>query len=282
MTKVKIITDSTARLTPEEVAQYDISVVPLTVMIDGTVYHDGVSITPSEFIEKMAASKSLPTTSQPSLGAFTEVYETVPEDVEVLSLHLTHHLSGTVQAAEQAARLVPHDIVVRDSNYIDRALAAQVLVAGRMAQAGASRDEILAELQRVEDNTELYLTVTTLKNLVAGGRLSKASGLIGTLLDIKLGAHVPLGKITMEVKGRGKKTIKGYQDLIFERMHAEPNGIAVIGISHADAAEEAEQLAARAHDEFPEAIVDIAETTPIESTHAGPGAMGISYLKNYA
>lgn len=282
MTKVKIITDSTARLTPEEVAQYDISVVPLTVMIDGTVYHDGVSITPSEFIEKMAASKSLPTTSQPSLGAFTEVYETVPEDVEFLSLHLTHHLSGTVQAAEQAARLVPHDIVVRDSNYIDRALAAQVLVAGRMAQAGASRDEILAELQRVEDNTELYLTVTTLKNLVAGGRLSKASGLIGTLLDIKLGAHVPLGKITMEVKGRGKKTIKGYQDLIFERMHAEPNGIAVIGISHADAAEEAEQLAARARDEFPEAIVDIAETTPIESTHAGPGAMGISYLKNYA
>ena len=244
MTKVKIITDSTARLTPEEVAQYDISVVPLTVMIDGTVYHDGVSITPSEFIEKMAASKSLPTTSQPSLGAFTEVYETVPEDVEVLSLHLTHHLSGTVQAAEQAARLVPHDIVVRDSNYIDRALAAQVLVAGRMAQAGATRDEILAELQRVEDNTELYLTVTTLKNLVAGGRLSKASGLIGTLLDIKLGAHVPLGKITMEVKGRGKKTIKGYQDLIFERMHAEPNGIAVIGISHADAAEEAEQLVA--------------------------------------
>ena len=282
MTKVKIITDSTARLTPEEVAQYDISVVPLTVMIDGTVYHDGVSITPSEFIEKMAASKSLPTTSQPSLGAFTEVYETVPEDVEVLSLHLTHHLSGTVQAAEQAARLVPHDIVVCDSNYIDRALAAQVLVAGRMAQAGASRDEILAELQRVEANTELYLTVTTLKNLVAGGRLSKASGLIGTLLDIKLGAHVPLGKITMEVKGRGKKTIKGYQDLIFERMHAEPNGIAVIGISHADAAEEAEQLAARARDEFPEAIVDIAETTPIESTHAGPGAMGISYLKNYA
>ena len=282
MTKVKIITDSTARLTPEEVAQYDISVVPLTVMIDGTVYHDGVSITPSEFIEKMAASKNLPTTSQPSLGAFTEVYETVPEDVEVLSLHLTHHLSGTVQAAEQAARLVPHDIVVRDSNYIDRALAAQVLVAGRMAQAGASRDEILAELQRVEANTELYLTVTTLKNLVAGGRLSKASGLIGTLLDIKLGAHVPLGKITMEVKGRGKKTIKGYQDLIFERMHAEPNGIAVIGISHADAAEEAEQLAARARDEFPEAIFDIAETTPIESTHAGPGAMGISYLKNYA
>ena len=278
MAKVKIVTDSTARLTPEEVAAYDIAVVPLTVMIDGVVYHDGVSITPSEFIEKMAEAKALPTTSQPSLGAFTEVYETMPEDVEILSLHLTNKLSGTVQAAEQASRMVPHDVVVRDSNYIDRALAMQVLVAGRMAAAGATRDEILAELQRVEDNTELYLTVSTLKNLVAGGRLSKTAGLIGSLLDIKVGAHVPLGQITMEVKGRGKKTIKAYQDLIFERMH----GIAVIGISHADAAEDAENLAARARELFPDAVVDIAETTPIESTHAGPGAMGISYLKNYA
>ena len=153
MAKVKIVTDSTARLTPEEVAAYDIAVVPLTVMIDGVVYHDGVSITPSEFIEKMAEAKALPTTSQPSLGAFTEVYETMPEDVEILSLHLTNKLSGTVQAAEQASRMVPHDVVVRDSNYIDRALAMQVLVAGRMAAAGATRDEILAELQRVEDNT---------------------------------------------------------------------------------------------------------------------------------
>lgn len=282
MAKVKIVTDSTARLTPEEVAAYDIAVVPLTVMIDGVVYHDGVSITPSEFIEKMAEAKALPTTSQPSLGAFTEVYETMPEDVEILSLHLTNKLSGTVQAAEQASRMVPHDVVVRDSNYIDRALAMQVLVAGRMAAAGATRDEILAELQRVEDNTELYLTVSTLKNLAAGGRLSKTAGLIGSLLDIKVGAHVPLGQITMEVKGRGKKTIKAYQDLIFERMQAEENGIAVIGISHADAAEDAENLAARARELFPDAVVDIAETTPIESTHAGPGAMGISYLKNYA
>ncbi|MBC6498258.1 DegV family protein [Weissella confusa] len=71
-----------AELQREEVAAYDIAVVPLTVMIDGVVYHDGVSITPSEFIEKMAEAKALPTTSQPSLGAFTEVYETMPEDVD--------------------------------------------------------------------------------------------------------------------------------------------------------------------------------------------------------
>jgi len=281
MTKVKIVTDSTARLTPQEIEKYDITVVPLSVMIDGVVYYDGISITPGEFIEKMAVAKALPTTSQPSLGSFTAAYETLPADAEVVSLHLTHHLSGTVQAAEQASRLVPNDIIVRDSNYIDRALAMQVLRAAEMAQQGATRDEILAELQQVEEHTELYLTVNTLKNLVAGGRLSKTTGLIGSLLDIKIGAHVPLGQITMEVKGRGKKTLKAYQDLIFERMQAAPKGIARISISHADALAEAEKLVERARETFPDAIVDIAEATPIEAVHAGPGAMGISYLERY-
>ena len=281
MTKVKIVTDSTARLTPQEIATYDITVVPLSVMIDGVVYYDGVSITPGEFMTKMATAKALPTTSQPSLGAFTAAYETLPVDAEVLSIHLTQHLSGTVQAAEQASRLVPNDIMVRDSNYIDRALAMQVIRAAEMAQAGATREEILAELQQVEAHTELYLTVNTLKNLVAGGRLSKTSGLIGSLLDIKIGAHVPLGQITMEVKGRGKKTLRAYQDLIFERMQAAPKGIARISISHADALSEAEILAQRARETFPTVLVDIAEATPIEAVHAGPGAIGISYLERY-
>lgn len=277
MAKVKIVTDSTARLTPEEVAAYDIAVVPLTVMIDGVVYHDGVSITPSEFIEKMAEAKALPTTSQPSLGAFTEVYETMPEDVEILSLHLTNKLSGTVQAAEQASRMVPHDVVVRDSNYIDRALAMQVLVAGRMAAAGATRDEILAELQRVEDNTELYLTVSTLKNLVAGGRLSKTAGFIAGVLNIKIGAHIEQGNINVEVKGRGAKSTRAYLKSIVEQMQAAPNGIEAIGISHAGIPAEAQELADKVNEIFPDIKIVVQQTSPTVSTHTGAGAIGFSY-----
>jgi DegV family protein with EDD domain len=280
MAKVKIVTDSTALLTKEERERFDIKVVPLSVMIDGETYVDGVTISPAEFMAKMAESKNLPSTSQPAIGRFTSIYETLDEDAEILSIHVTHHMSGTVQAAQQAADIVDRDVLVHDSNYIDRALAYQVLKAAEMAEAGASRDDILTAIADVEEKTDLYLTVNTLKNVVAGGRLPKVAGIIGGLLDIRLGARVPSGEITIETKGRGKKTIKAYQDLIIERMQNAENGVAVFSISHANALAEAEEFAARVRNALPEVTIHIGELTPIEATHGGEGSMGISYLKN--
>jgi DegV family protein with EDD domain len=222
----------------------------------------------------------LPSTSQPAIGRFTGVYENFDDDVEILSIHVTHHMSGTVQAAQQAAEIVNQNVLVHDSNYIDRALAYQVLKAAEMAEAGASREDILAALSQVEANTDLYLTVNTLKNVVAGGRLPKVAGIIGGLLDIRLGARVPRGEITIETKGRGKKTIKAYQELIIQRMLSAENGVAVFSISHADALAEAEEFAARVHAALPDVTIHIGELTPIEATHGGAGAMGISYLEN--
>ena len=156
MAQVKIVTDSTAMLTAEEVSQYDVKVVPLGIMIDGTVYQDGVTLSPVEFMDKMAAAENLPQTSQPSLGVFTEVYESlVGDDVQIISIHLTKGLSGTADAARQAAMMVDGDITVLDSDFIDRALGFQVLAAAKMAAEGASKEEILAEIKRVHDNTQL-------------------------------------------------------------------------------------------------------------------------------
>jgi DegV family protein with EDD domain len=222
----------------------------------------------------------LPSTSQPAIGRFTGVYENFDDDVEILSIHVTHHMSGTVQAAQQAAEIVNQNVLVHDSNYIDRALAYQVLKAAEMAAAGASREDILAEIGKVEDKTDLYLTVNTLKNVVAGGRLPKVAGIIGGLLDIRLGARVPRGEIMIETKGRGKKTIKAYQELIIQRMLEAENGVALFSISHADALVEAEEFAARVQAALPDVAIHIGELTPIEATHGGAGAMGISYLKN--
>jgi DegV family protein with EDD domain len=281
MAQVKIVTDSTARLTAEEIAELGVTVIPLSIMVDGKVYQDGVTITPSEFMVKMAAAAELPTTSQPALGVFTEAYEAFDEDTEILSIHLTENLSGTVHAAEQAADMVPQHVRVVDSHFIDRALAFQVVVAARLANQGATMDEIIDAVKRVEENTELYLTVSTLQNLVSGGRLSKTSGLIGALLNIKLGAHVQNGNINVEVKGRGQKTIKAYHEKVFEEMADVPTGIAMVGISHADAEAEANALADRVRELYPDAEVNVSETTPIVSTHTGAGAIGFSYLKKH-
>ena len=234
MAQVKIVTDSTAMLTPEEAAEFDVKIVPLSITIDGTSYQDGVTLSRVEFMDKMAA--------------------------------------------RQAALMVEGDITTLDSEFIDRAEGFQVLAAAKLAAAGASKEAVLAEIQRVRDNTQLYLTVSNLDNLVAGGRLSKTAGFIAGVLNIKVGAHIEQGNINVEVKGRGAKSTKAYLKKIVEQMQAAPNGVAAIGISHAGIPVEAQELADKVNEVFPDVKIVVQQTSPTVSTHTGAGAIGFSYL----
>lgn len=281
MAQVKIVTDSTAMLTPEEAAEFDVKIVPLSITIDGTSYQDGVTLSRVEFMDKMAEAKNLPQTSQPALGYFTEVYESImaaDPETQIISIHLTKGLSGTADAARQAALMVEGDITTLDSEFIDRAEGFQVLAAAKLAAAGASKEAVLAEIQRVRDNTQLYLTVSNLDNLVAGGRLSKTAGFIAGVLNIKVGAHIEQGNINVEVKGRGAKSTKAYLKKIVEQMQAAPNGVAAIGISHAGIPLEAQELADKVNEVFPDVKIVVQQTSPTVSTHTGAGAIGFSYL----
>ncbi|MYV35245.1 DegV family protein [Weissella cibaria] len=281
MAQVKIVTDSTAMLTPEEAAELDVKIVPLSITIDGTSYQDGVTLSRVEFMDKMAEAKNLPQTSQPALGYFTEVYESImaaDPETQIISIHLTKGLYGTADAARQAALMVEGDITTLDSEFIDRAEGFQVLAAAKLAAAGASKEAVLAEIQRVRDNTQLYLTVSNLDNLVAGGRLSKTAGFIAGVLNIKVGAHIEQGNINVEVKGRGAKSTKAYLKKIVEQMQAAPNGVAAIGISHAGIPVEAQELADKVNEIFPDVKIVVQQTSPTVSTHTGAGAIGFSYL----
>lgn len=281
MAQVKIVTDSTAMLTPEEAAELDVKIVPLSITIDGTSYQDGVTLSRVEFMDKMAEAKNLPQTSQPALGYFTEVYESImaaDPETQIISIHLTKGLSGTADAARQAALMVEGDITTLDSEFIDRAEGFQVLAAAKLAAAGASKEAVLAEIQRVRDNTQLYLTVSNLDNLVAGGRLSKTAGFIAGVLNIKVGAHIEQGNINVEVKGRGAKSTKAYLKKIVEQMQAASNGVAAIGISHAGIPVEAQELADKVNEIFPDVKIVVQQTSPTVSTHTGAGAIGFSYL----
>jgi len=119
LTKIKIVTDSTADLSEELLREYHISVLPLSISIDGTVYRDRFDIQPDEFIEKMERAAELPKSSQPPLGAFIELYEELTADgSEVISIHLSSQLSGTYQTAVSASNMVDGKITVIDSMYI--------------------------------------------------------------------------------------------------------------------------------------------------------------------
>ncbi|GEP74235.1 DegV family protein [Weissella thailandensis] len=281
MAQVKIVTDSTAMLLPDEIEKYDIKVIPLTITIDDVTYQDGITISPVEFMDKMAASKNLPQTSQPALGVFTEIYEPLVADgSSVISIHLTKGLSGSVDAARQAAMMVDGDVTVIDSDLIDRSLGMVVLAAAEKAATGASRDEVLAEINAVKAKTEQYVLVSKLDNLVAGGRLSKTAGLLAGMLNIHIGAHVVKGNINVETKGRGVKSTKAYLRKIIEILQAAPNGVHAIGISTAGIPDKREALGEQLRKLFPGVEIVLQQTTPVVATHTGDDAIGFSYQLN--
>ena len=281
MAQVKIVTDSTAMLLPDEIEKYDIKVIPLTITIDDVTYQDGITISPVEFMDKMAASKNLPQTSQPALGVFTEIYEPLVADgSSVISIHLTKGLSGSVDAARQAAMMVDGDVTVIDSDLIDRSLGMVVLAAAEKAATGATRDEVLAEINAVKAKTEQYVLVSKLDNLVAGGRLSKTAGLLAGMLNIRIGAHVVKGNINVETKGRGVKSTKAYLRKIIEILQAAPNGVHAIGISTAGIPDKREALGEQLRKLFPGVEIVLQQTTPVVATHTGDDAIGFSYRLN--
>ena len=231
MVKIKLVTDSSIQLTPEEIKQYDIHVVPLTIMIDSTVYVDGETITRAEFMDKMAAAAALPKTSQPAIGTFLDLYNELTADGSaVLSVHMLEAISGTVNSARQAAELCKGDVTVVDSQFTDRALSFQVLEAAKMIQADAAMPDILARMAVIRDHTKLVMGVSNLDNLVKGGRISRVSGVLSSLLNIKVTLEVTGGELKALSKGRGMKTLRKFADEVVASLDTLPN-IHEIGVS---------------------------------------------------
>jgi DegV family protein with EDD domain len=276
MSQIKIVTDSSCGVTDEEIKKYDISIVPLSVMIDDTIYVEGETITNEEFIQKMTVSKTLPKTSQPPLGKFVEMFDQLGEDgSEIISFNMLEAISGTVHTAEQAAQLSKSNVTVVDSQFTDRALAFQVLEAAKMAQAGASKDEILERAAYIRDHTTLYLGVVNLENLVKGGRLSKISGMLGGLLNIKLLLQVKNGKLDVANKVRGMKAMKKLWLDIYAKMQSSK--VREVGISHVQAFDAVEDMKKHVGEFFPVDQIVVRETVPIIATHTGMGAFCILY-----
>lgn len=280
MTNIKIVADSSVQMTPEEVAQYQVTIIPLTVMIDGTVYTDGETITRDEFVNKMFSAKDLPQTSQPAIGSFVEQYNQLTADgSQVISIHLAESLSGTVNAARQAAEMADGDVTVIDSGLTDRAMAFQVIEAAKLAAQGADVDTIVARAKTVEDHTTLRMGVVDLTNLVKGGRLSKAAGMITSVLNIKIALSMENGKLGILKKGRGMKTIKRFIDDVVQTMSQKP-GIQSVGVSYVDETSGAGAIADQIRAAVPGVDVLVRRTGPIVATHAGKGAFAIMYYED--
>ncbi|MDZ5473125.1 DegV family protein [Bacillus sp. 31A1R] len=277
MSKIKIVTDSTVDLSAVLIEQYDIEVVPLSIQIDGETFLDRVDITPKEFIHKMKDSKELPKSSQPAVGTFVELYNRLGEEgYEVLSIHMTGGMSGTVQSAETAASMSSAKVRVVDSRFISKGLAFQVIEAAEMAREGKSMEEITSRLDVVREQTRLFVVVDTLENLVKGGRIGKGKAMIGSLLNIKPIASLEGGVYTPVSKARSYTQVAKYLAKQFAE-DVKGKTIKGVGLVHAESAE----LTGKLKDAVKELTgydkIDVEYTTPIISTHTGPGAIGFMY-----
>ncbi|EAG7250123.1 DegV family protein, partial [Listeria monocytogenes] len=247
-----------------------------TVEIDGQIYNPKTDITPEEFMVRMAETKELPKSSQPAIGSFVEAYEKyTAEGYEILSIHLTEKLSGTVNAARQAADMVEGNITVVDCDYTARGQAFQVLKAAEMAQSGDySVEEIHAKINDIRDKTKLYIVVVTLDNLIKGGRVGRMQGFFGSLLNIKLIAKLTDGQLEEETKVRSNKKVLQY---CLNLIKDEPKKIQHLDVVHADGLNLADDFIAESKEITGLTEIPLFFADPVISTHAGTGAFAFMY-----
>lgn len=272
MMKIKIVTDSSTTIEAGLAKELGITIIPLSVMVDGVVYSDS-DLSEGEFLDLMRGAKHLPKTSQPPVGLFAETFSQLAKDgSQIIAILLSHALSGTVEAARQGATLSGADVTILDSGFTDQAAKFQVVEAARLAQAGANKEEILTAIEEVKDKTELYIGVSTLENLVKGGRIGRVQGMLSSLLNIRVIMEMKNHQLTPIVKGRGNKTFKKWLGEFVVSL--SDKSVAEIGISYSGKADFAydikEQLQAYVDKE-----ISVLETGSIIQTHTGEDAWAI-------
>lgn len=274
MGTIKIVTDSSITIEPELIKALDITVVPLSVMIDSKLYSDNDLKEEGHFLSLMKASKSLPKTSQPPVGLFAETYENLVKKgvTDIVAIHLSPALSGTIEASRQGAEIAEAPVTVLDSGFTDQAMKFQVVEAAKMAKAGASLNEILAAVQAIKSKTELYIGVSTLENLVKGGRIGRVTGVLSSLLNVKVVMALKNDELKTLVKGRGNKTFTKWLDSYLAKNSHRP--IAEIAISYAGEDSLALTLKERIAAYYNHSI-SVLETGSIIQTHTGEGAFAV-------
>jgi DegV family protein with EDD domain len=277
MSKIKIVTDSTLDMSLEKAEALGIIVVPLAITINGETYLDRFELNQVKFIKMMADSEELPKSSQPSSGAFLEVYDRLGEEgYEVLSIHMTGKMSGTVRSAECAAQMTKTKVTVLDSHFISKALGFQVEEAAKMANQGMHMEAILERLETIRNHSKLYIMVDTLENLVKGGRIGKGKAFLGSLLNIKPIASLEDAEYTPVTKARSySQVVKFFAKQFTEDIKGKT--IRGVGIAHAEAYELAVKIKETIYEISGFQDVEIDYTNPTVSTHTGPGALALMY-----
>ena len=277
--KTAIVTDSTAYLPAHIMKELDIRMIPLSVTLNGEAFDEEIDILSPDFYDKVRGDGPLPKSSQPPIGKFVELFESLKGTYDaVISIHLSSGISGTYAGAGLAGDMVEGlDVYPFDSEISCYMQGFYVLRAAELAKEGMAPDLIITELDEMKQTMRAYFMVDDLTHLQRGGRLSAAQALIGGLLQVKPLLHfqdkviVPFEKIRTR-----KKAMKRIVDLLTEDAAKMPLEAAII---HGNRPEDAEVWLAALSEQLPNVKFTVSHFGPVIGTHLGEASMGLGWVK---
>lgn len=280
---IRVVTDTDANLPQSVLDEYKIAAVPIHIIFGEEVLRERVDFSDAEAFARMSAAPELPTTSQPAPGDFKETYEAIltgsPDDT-ILSIHVSGKMSGTIESARQAADLFPDaDIRLFDTLSASLGQGLMVVEAARLARSGAKIDAILERLAIMRDRMNVLFVLNTLEYLARGGRIGRASHLMGNMLDIKPLLTLEEGVIDAHSRQRTwKRAVASIKALVLEQEQGA-SGPLHMGIIHAVSEDEARALAGDLYAELSPAVSLFGEIGPGLGVHTGPGALGVCWVR---
>lgn len=282
---MQIVSDRAMDLAGEQLAGLNIHLVPLTFTLDGKTFRSGIDVEPDEFYQMLAATESYPTTSQPSAGEFAELYgQLAATDPDILSIHISSGLSGTLNSAKAGAALVPEArVTFVDTKTLSGAQGWQVQAAARAANAGWSKEKIVPMLGQISAAADILYTLSTLKYLIHGGRISHLKGLLGSVLNLKPLIGVEKERGTYVNLGQARTLDKAILKIADHVAAQLPRGTALqTQVMHGHNPEGAARLRERMDQYFKCTWLPTSSIAPVLGAHTGPGLVGLVYAPTSA
>ncbi len=279
MDKIKIVTDSTSDLDAFNVKKYDIEVLPLIVHFGEEIFRDGIDINVHTMLKKIKEGTVFPTTTQVNPQTFCDCYKKyLDEGYKIISIHISSKLSGTYQSACIAKEMLESDdIVVIDSFNVASGLGLLVLKAAELLEKGAGLKETEEKVKEAVPHVKSIIAFNTLDNLVKGGRLSKAAGFIGNVLDIKPMITVKNGEVTIENKVRGnRKALRAIIDYIENTGLKKDEPLMLVQL-------ESIEVVHGLRKEFANRKINVIEDEIgcVVGVHSGADVCGVFFFENY-
>lgn len=278
--KIAWITDSTAFISEDLMHNPDVYVVPLGIVFGNEVFEDGVDLTIDELYHRIRNEKNVPTTSQPSVGKFTELLKKLKANYDcAIAIHVSSKLSGTLASCKTASEIAQFQVQVVDSKSMSYAITTLLYKGFELLNKGISSKEIAKKLQLEADKSENYILLGSLEQFFKGGRMSGTQYLLGNILQIKPIIRInSLGEFELFEKVRSeKKAVKRLLELFDQSF--QQFKINLIQIMHGNVLDKALQFKSEIINKYPGLEVVVGEISSTIAVHAGEGTIAIIWHK---